>query len=521
MEQQLKIVIDAVNNASEPMRDVSDSLNKLGDQSIKQGKKLSKNITAPLAAVGAVAFETARRTANYADELDKMSIRTGLTTDTLQELRFISGQLGADFSALQSATTTLGRRMRRAGDGGNAYADAVEELGIQVRDSNGEMKGMNELMPDTIRALSEMENETERNAIATELFSKGTAEQLLPLLSASSDEIDQLTERYRELGIEMDEDAIEAGVNFRDTLTEIIEQFKALGREIGNELIPLFNETLFPIMQEQIIPILSRVADTISSVVEWFSNLSEGTQTTIIAVGGLLALIGPLLVGFGLMIKLVAAAASGFALLFSPITLIILAVAALVAAGIWMWQNWEDIMGGLQIVWDNIKAGFEVAVGAIVNFLKKWFVEWPSNVLMGAWENVARGFGVIWESIVSIFSWAKNQIMSFIQPIISAAERAISLARQAARLAGGGVSNFTSSVARGASRISPFADGGVVTGPTLGMVGEAGPEAIIPLDQMGSMGGVSVTINGDVSGEEIVEKVARGLKRNIKETIRV
>lgn len=40
-----------------------------------------------------------------------------------------------------------------------------------------------------------------------------------------------------------------------------------------------------------------------------------------------------------------------------------------------------------------------------------------------------------------------------------------------------------------------FANGGIVTQPTLGMVGEAGPEAIIPLDQMASMGGTNVTIH--------------------------
>jgi hypothetical protein len=40
-----------------------------------------------------------------------------------------------------------------------------------------------------------------------------------------------------------------------------------------------------------------------------------------------------------------------------------------------------------------------------------------------------------------------------------------------------------------------LAAGGIVTGPTLAMIGEAGPEAVIPLDRMGQMGGNNVTIN--------------------------
>jgi hypothetical protein len=43
--------------------------------------------------------------------------------------------------------------------------------------------------------------------------------------------------------------------------------------------------------------------------------------------------------------------------------------------------------------------------------------------------------------------------------------------------------------------IPMLAAGGIVTGPTLAMIGERGPEAVIPLDRMGQMGGNNVTIN--------------------------
>jgi hypothetical protein len=50
--------------------------------------------------------------------------------------------------------------------------------------------------------------------------------------------------------------------------------------------------------------------------------------------------------------------------------------------------------------------------------------------------------------------------------------------------------------------ITPFADGGIVTGPTLGLIGEAGPEAVIPLNQMGG-GTTNLTVN--VEGSVIAE----------------
>lgn len=64
--------------------------------------------------------------------------------------------------------------------------------------------------------------------------------------------------------------------------------------------------------------------------------------------------------------------------------------------------------------------------------------------------------------------------------------------------------------------IPMFADGGIVTGPTLGIVGEAGPEAIIPLDQMGRMGGMNVTINmpAGSNGDDIVRALQNYSRRN-------
>jgi uncharacterized phage infection (PIP) family protein YhgE len=67
----------------------------------------------------------------------------------------------------------------------------------------------------------------------------------------------------------------------------------------------------------------------------------------------------------------------------------------------------------------------------------------------------------------------------------------------------------------------PFADGGIVTRPTLGLVGEAGSEAIIPLDKLGSMGGnINITINAGMGtdpaklGDQIVDVLTRYQRRN-------
>jgi phage-related minor tail protein len=67
-----------------------------------------------------------------------------------------------------------------------------------------------------------------------------------------------------------------------------------------------------------------------------------------------------------------------------------------------------------------------------------------------------------------------------------------------------------------------MANGGIVTSPTLAVIGEAGPEAVVPLDRMGSIGGNNVTIN--VNGgdpQAVVDALRRYMYQNGTIPIRV
>lgn len=62
------------------------------------------------------------------------------------------------------------------------------------------------------------------------------------------------------------------------------------------------------------------------------------------------------------------------------------------------------------------------------------------------------------------------------------------------------------------SGIPALADGGMVTGPTLALIGEAGPEAVVPLDRMGGMGNVTINVNGG-DPEAVVNALRRYMNR--------
>jgi hypothetical protein len=67
--------------------------------------------------------------------------------------------------------------------------------------------------------------------------------------------------------------------------------------------------------------------------------------------------------------------------------------------------------------------------------------------------------------------------------------------------------------AAGRMGIPRFAEGGIVTGPTLALIGEAGPEAVVPLDRMATGGGVTINVTGGLStSAEIGESVVNALR---------
>jgi hypothetical protein len=68
--------------------------------------------------------------------------------------------------------------------------------------------------------------------------------------------------------------------------------------------------------------------------------------------------------------------------------------------------------------------------------------------------------------------------------------------------------------------VPAMANGGIVTGPTLALIGEAGPEAVIPLDRAGGMGGINITVNAglvstpDQIGQEIIQAIQKAQRRS-------
>jgi len=223
------------------------------------------------AAVGGLLALT-NKTAEYADEIDKLSERTGINREELQRWKYAAAQSGGDIGKLEVGIKKLSDVMDDAMNGNKKAAEAFQKLGISLTDANGKAKSTEAVFEDVMKALADMEQGAERNALGNDILGKAYTE-LLPLLNAGSEGIQELKNRADELGIVMSEDAVRANVTFGDTLQDIKESFGGVVRSLTNSFLPMMQQ-----FADFIIANMPMIHDILGNV---FSGLGEAVTAVL------------------------------------------------------------------------------------------------------------------------------------------------------------------------------------------------------------------------------------------------
>jgi hypothetical protein len=171
---------------------------------------------------------------------------------------------------------------------------------------------------------------------------------------------------------------------------------------------------------------------------------------------------------------------------------------------IW-WQTVSTIFGW---IWDKItkvttllSEGFRIAIDLVSGYFNLWWTvvsgvvdkvvgvfKTAASLIAGIVKGIAQGF-------INAFVGALNSLINLINKAIRAYNR-IPLAPNLPT-----IPNLD---------VPKLAEGGIVTGPTLAMIGEAGPEAVIPLNRLNQ--GITVNVAGSVTSErDLIETIRRGL----------
>lgn len=174
--------------------------------------------------------------AHWADDLLTKSAQTGLDTTLLQQLDYASKFL--DFEGIDSSLVKLTSSMDAARDGAEKQSAAFQALGVSVTDADGNLRNNWETFKDVIDALGTVENATERDALANDLFGKSYSD-LKPLIDAGTDSLQELMDAAVENGYVLDESQVKKLGEVDDAYQEYQTQIEAVKKKLAVEFAPV------------------------------------------------------------------------------------------------------------------------------------------------------------------------------------------------------------------------------------------------------------------------------------------
>ncbi len=294
-------------------------------------------------------------------------------------------------------------------------ADCLNELGVSVYDSEGNMRSLNDILGDLNTSMDGMTAEEKSNIIG-KIFNKTDLSSVNALLANTGDTWDDLQQSIIDSGGAAQQMADTQLDNLQGQITILKSALEGLAISFG----------------ELLMPAIKTIVGWVQKFVDWLNGMDEGTKKVITTVALLAAALGPVLIVVGKVVSAVgtimtivpkvagvintvktAFAALNTTMLANPIFLIIAAITALVAAFIYLWNTNEDFRQFWINLWENVKAVAIAVWEAIKNFFSAAW-EAISSTAQAVWNGIKDFFSGLWEGIKTIFSTVVEVIKTIV-----------------------------------------------------------------------------------------------------------
>lgn len=232
-----------IGNYSDELKNLDKNSEEAGEGLDKLAKRITAGIAVAVTALGAAAVATGKKlwdmaneTAKAGDEIDKQSQKLGVSAENYQKLSYAMERCGADVEDFRKGATNISKTLAEVQDGADESATAIGQLGVSLKNTDGTMRSTEDVLLDTIAALADMDDETERNAAANKIFGK-SYQELAPLLNSGADGIRDLMDEAEEYGMVMSDDAVKASAAFEDSLTKLKGTLGGIKNNLGAALL--------------------------------------------------------------------------------------------------------------------------------------------------------------------------------------------------------------------------------------------------------------------------------------------
>lgn len=392
-------------------------------------------VTDALTALGLSASDSGHFADILAAASSNANTNVGMMGETFKYCAPVAGALGftaedtaeaiglmANAGIKSSQAGTAMRTMLTSLTGDVTFAgDAFGELTVQTVNTDGSMRNLGDILTDCRAAFAQM-SESERAANAEALVGKNAMSGFLAVMNAAPADIEKLNSAINNCDGTAEKMAETMQDNLAGQLTILKSQLEELAISVGEILMPSIRQ----------------IVSWIQGLVDWLNGLDEGTKKLIVTIALVAAAVGPVLIIIGkvvgaigtimTVVPQIAAAISGVIAFVSgtvvpalgavvaAIGWIPLAIAAVIAIIVLLWNKCDWFREAVIAVWEAIKSATIIAWNAVKEFLVNL---WNGIVETGktVWNGLSSFFTSCWEGIQTMFTTVLTAISTFFSSV--------------------------------------------------------------------------------------------------------
>jgi len=471
-------------------------------------------------AITGLAVASVKNLGDLGEQLDNLSQQTGISVLNLSALKTSADAMGLSIDTVTGATKKMQINLAAMGEDTKKANDALKPLGLTFADLKNQ-KPEDQLL-SIGNKIAAIKDPTERTAAAVKFFGKSGTE-LLPFFDKGNASMEDMVATAKKLGTAMDENGVIAAAKADAAFDSLSTSLEGAKNQIAIALVPAITQLV-----DKISPLIQTVQQWIAANPELFSTIAIVTT----AILGLMFILPGLIAG-------ITAIGVAIAFLTSPVGIILLAIAAVTAAFIYLWRTNEGFRNAVIFIWnaiktyllsmfENLKIALKIFIDGVILIWNAWsaiftFIKniWDQIIgaLTAAWARIRDTFSAgmqaaktawsdFWNGLYAIVDGVVKNIQSLIDKIVGTITGAVNAVKNLTGAAGGLGNAIGSNIGNAATSFGNFITGKKATGGNMHanrsyIAGEHGAELVTmgsgggtatPADQIG---GIHLTITGN------------------------
>lgn len=296
-EIKTKVTVDT-KKAEKNLKSTEQAIEDVDKAGVKAGKDLTKAFSEiGTIARGVLTAEAIKTGFNFlidsvgvlttdfaalGDNIAKTSDKLGIGVEALQELRFAAEQSGVESNTFDTALQRLTRRAADAAQGTGPAVKAFEQLGVTLRDNQGNVRETEDIFQDLAGSFAGVESQSEKVRLAFQLFdSEGVA--LVNVLDQGEEGLAAFSEQAQRLGFIIGEDAARASEEFTDRQNELGKAFGGVRNAIAGQLLPSLSD-LFKTITDLIVENRVLILEILAAAPRVFRLAAEAAGVFVVAL---------------------------------------------------------------------------------------------------------------------------------------------------------------------------------------------------------------------------------------------